>query len=275
MGLSDATAPPLQGLWLLLGGCSCFAARPWCRASQVPGGSICARCLLSPRRVLPVRLVEASGLMLASPLLEGWPLSVSFNEAESSSRDTTARAFAASGFDQQDCSRQPQSWLHDFRPFIMMNTSQFTRATGLSWRTRRKRREPRPGEWGIRRRTLPRSRSRFNYLVWRQAAGLVRTVRGFVSFVAFCADLSALRGPRACSMSWLIQALRLGLALAWISALGRRRRTVMTFDFIQECVLHLMGPPNRPQAPTRRAPRLKSDPRWCCPGHPLVGGSSG
>jgi hypothetical protein len=141
MGLSDATAPPVQGLWLLLGGCSCLATRPWCRASQVPNGSVCARCLLSPRRVQPVRLVEASGLMLASPLLEGWPLSITFNEAESSSRDTTARAFAASGFDRQDCSRQPQIWLHDFRPLIMMNTFQFTRTTELSWRTRRKQRK--------------------------------------------------------------------------------------------------------------------------------------
>src|SRR5437667_10554038 len=79
--------------------------------------------------------------MLASPLLEGWPLSSKFNEAETSSRDTTARAFAVSGFDRQDCSRQPQSWLHDCRPFIMMNTLQFTRTTELSWRTRRQRRE--------------------------------------------------------------------------------------------------------------------------------------
>jgi len=114
MGLSDATAPRRWGLWLLPIGCSCLAAGRLCRASQVPGGSVCARCLLSPRRVRPLHLVKASGPLLASPPLEGWPLSITFNEADSSSRDTTARAFAASGFDWQDCSRQPQSWLHVF-----------------------------------------------------------------------------------------------------------------------------------------------------------------
>src|SRR6266568_8193567 len=123
-------------LWLPFRGCARLRAGPLCRASQVPRGSVCARCLLSPRRVHPLHLVDASGLMLASPLLEGWPLSITFNEAETSSRDTTARAFAASGFVRQDCSRQPQSWLHDSRPFIMMNTLQFTRPTELSWRTR-------------------------------------------------------------------------------------------------------------------------------------------
>jgi len=143
MGLSDATARPVSSLWLRLSGCSGLAAKRLCRASQVPDDSVCARCLLSPRRVQPVHLVEPSGLLRASPLLKGWPLSITFNEAESSSRDTTARAFAASGFDRQDCSRRPQSWLHDFRPFVMMNTLHFTRTTELSWRTRSKRSEQR------------------------------------------------------------------------------------------------------------------------------------
>jgi hypothetical protein len=97
-------------------------ARPAAGASQVPGGSFCARCLLSPRRVQPVHLVEACGLMLASPLLEGWPLSATFNEAESSSRITTARAFASSGSDWQACSRPPRVRLHGSRPFTMTNT---------------------------------------------------------------------------------------------------------------------------------------------------------
>src|SRR6266436_2435550 len=114
MGLSDATAPHLWKLCLLPIGCFCLAAERQCRASQVPVCSVCARCLLSPRRVQPLRLVRASGPMLASPLLKGWPLSFSFNEAESSSQYTTARAFAAYGFDRQDCSHQPQSWLHCF-----------------------------------------------------------------------------------------------------------------------------------------------------------------
>lgn len=82
----------------------------------------CARCLLSPRRVQPVHLVEACGLMLASPLLEGWPLSATFNEAESSSRITTARAFASSSSDWQDCSRPSRIRLHGSRPFTMTNT---------------------------------------------------------------------------------------------------------------------------------------------------------
>jgi len=56
-------------------------------------GSVCTRCLLSARRLRPLRLVKASGPMLASPLLESWPLSISFNEAESSSRVAMARAF--------------------------------------------------------------------------------------------------------------------------------------------------------------------------------------
>src|SRR5437762_11980496 len=141
MGLSDSTTLRLWGLCILPFGCSCLAAERQCRVSQVPSCSVCARCLLSPRRVRPLHLVDAAGPMLASPLLEGWPLSSKFNEAETSSRDTTARAFAVSGFDRQDCSRQPAWWLHDCRPFIMMNTLQFTRTTELSWRTRSKTKE--------------------------------------------------------------------------------------------------------------------------------------
>ena len=45
-----------------------------------------------------------------------------------------------------------------------------------------------------------------------------------------CSARPALRGPRAWSMSWLIQALTLGLAFAFSSALGRRRRMVMVFN---------------------------------------------
>src|SRR4051812_7102232 len=114
MGLSDAATRPVRRLWLFFSGCSCLAAERLCLASQVPDGSVCARCLLSPRRVRPLHLVKASGPLLASPLLKGWPLSIKFNEADTSSRDTTARAFAVSGCDRQDCSRQPLSWLHGF-----------------------------------------------------------------------------------------------------------------------------------------------------------------
>src|SRR5260370_41195413 len=100
------------------GGSSDLAAEGLCRASQVPVGSGCARCLLSPRRVQPVHLVEASRLMLASTLLKGWPLSVKFNEADSSSRDTTARGFASSCFYRSECFRRPASWVTVFCPFI-------------------------------------------------------------------------------------------------------------------------------------------------------------
>src|SRR6185295_18502469 len=56
------------------------------RASQVPGDSFRARCLLPPRRVRSVLLVDVSRPMLASSHLADWPLSSCRNEAESSSR---------------------------------------------------------------------------------------------------------------------------------------------------------------------------------------------
>lgn len=143
MGLSDATARPRPRLWFPSDARSRLAAGPPCQASQVPDGSVCARCLLSPRRVPPLLLVEASGVMRASPLLGGWPLSFKLNGADSSSLNATARAFAASGFNRQDFSRPSRIWLHGFRPFTMMNTSQFTRTTKLSWRTRRMQRQRR------------------------------------------------------------------------------------------------------------------------------------
>jgi len=81
-----------------------------------------------------MRLIEASPPMLASPYSAGWPLPISCNEAEPSSRDATARALAFPSFNGQDRSHPLKGWLHDSRPFVMMNTFQFTRTTKLAWR---------------------------------------------------------------------------------------------------------------------------------------------
>ncbi len=76
-------------------------------------------------------MVETCGLMRASPYPTGWPLSVSCNEADSSSRDTTARALIGSGFDGQNCFHPPPTRLHGFRPFTMIDTLQLTRVAKL------------------------------------------------------------------------------------------------------------------------------------------------
>jgi hypothetical protein len=129
MSPSDSLPPTACRLWLPDMRFSSLAGRDSGRVSQVPAGSFCARCLLSPRRVWPVRTVVASRPVLASPHPGGWPLSVLCNEAESSSRNTTARAFAAPGLDEQDRSHSPRVWLHDFRPIIMINSLQLTRTS--------------------------------------------------------------------------------------------------------------------------------------------------
>lgn len=49
-----------------------------------------------------------------------------------------------------------------------------------------------------------------------------------------CSFQPTLRGPRACSISLLTQALTLGLALVSISALGRRNRIAIVFDVTQD-----------------------------------------
>src|SRR5436309_16028817 len=49
-----------------------------------------------------------------------------------------------------------------------------------------------------------------------------------------CSFQSTVRGPRACSISLLTQALTLGLAWASTSALGRRNRIVNVFDVTQD-----------------------------------------
>jgi len=134
MSPSDAAIRPRRRLWLPARGCLVPKNQAPDRASQVPGGSVRARCLLSPRGVRSVHLIEASRSVLASPYPAGWPLPVSRNEAEPSSQDTTARALAFPSVNGQDRSHPLKGWLHDSRPFIMVNTFQFTRTTKLAWR---------------------------------------------------------------------------------------------------------------------------------------------
>ncbi len=126
MSPSDATIRPHWRLWLPTNGCPPFG--PWTpdRASQVPGSSFRARCLLSPRRARRVHLIEASPPVLDSPSWAGWPLPFSCNEADPSSRHTTARALAFPSFNGQDRSRPLKGRLPDSRLFVMMNTFQFT-----------------------------------------------------------------------------------------------------------------------------------------------------
>ena len=131
MSPSDTASPPLLRLWVPVSGCLPAARRG---VSQVPGVSFRARCLLSPRGVGSVRLIDSSQPVLALPLLAGWPLPLLCNEAEPSSRDATARALAFPSFNGQDRSHPLKGRLHDSRSFVMMNTFQFMRTTKLAWR---------------------------------------------------------------------------------------------------------------------------------------------
>jgi len=73
----------------------------------------------------PSRPMQASHISgrLATPTL--------CNEADPSSRDATARAFAFPSFSGRDCSLPLKGRLQDFRPIILVNTFQFTRTTKL------------------------------------------------------------------------------------------------------------------------------------------------
>ncbi len=110
---SDTPFRPAQRLWLPAGGCPRLSARTPDGVSQVPDGSFRARCLLSPRGVRSVPTVNSSRPMLASPFPAGWPLPITCNEAEPSSRDATARAFAFPGLGTADCSPTLRGRLHD------------------------------------------------------------------------------------------------------------------------------------------------------------------
>jgi hypothetical protein len=134
MSPSDAATRPRRRLWLPAEGGTAAQARTPDRASQVPDGSFRAHCLLSPRGVRWVHLIEPSPSVLASSNPADWPLPVLCNEAEPSSRDATARALAFPSFGGQDRSHPLWGRLHDARPFVMINTFQLTRTTKLAWR---------------------------------------------------------------------------------------------------------------------------------------------
>ena len=131
MSPSDSAIRPHQRLWLPVRGCLREAPN---RVSQVPGCSFGARCLLPPRGVRLVLWVVASQAMLASPPVAGWPLPSKRNEAEPSSRDATARAFASPSLGEQSRPRSLWVWLRDFRPIITINTFQLTRTAKLAGR---------------------------------------------------------------------------------------------------------------------------------------------
>jgi len=128
MSPSDAPLPPQAPLWLPMPGCRWPTRRG---ASQVPGGSLGARCLLSPRGAGPARLIESARPVQASSSPADWPLPSSCNEAEPSSRAATARALAFPSLSGRDRSHSLKGRLHDFRQFIMADTFQLTRATEL------------------------------------------------------------------------------------------------------------------------------------------------
>jgi hypothetical protein len=126
MSPSDTAIRPRRRLWLPVRGFPRWMPN---RVSQVPGGSFCARCLLSPRGVRSVPTVVASRTdtgftsfgRLATPNV--------CNEAEPSSRNATARAFASPSFSEQGRPRSLWVRLHDFRPIIMINSFQLTRTS--------------------------------------------------------------------------------------------------------------------------------------------------
>lgn len=129
MSPSDTAIRPRRRLWLPIGGCPLRTPN---QVSEVPAGSFRARCLLSPRGVRPVPTVVASQSgtsftpsgRLATPNV--------CNEAEPSSRDATARAFASPSFSERG--RPHSLWvrLHHSRPIITINAFQLTRTSQAS-----------------------------------------------------------------------------------------------------------------------------------------------
>lgn len=78
-----------------------------------------------------MHLIEATLPVLASSSSADWPLPISCNEADSSSRDAAARALAFPSFNGQDRSHPLKGRLHGFRSLTMVNTFQLTRTTKL------------------------------------------------------------------------------------------------------------------------------------------------
>lgn len=131
MSPSDTAIRPRQRLWLPVRGCPLKTPN---RVSQVPAGSFCARCLLSPRGVWTVPTVVASHSSAGFTLFGRLATPNMCNEAEPSSRDATARAFASPSLSEQGRPHSLRVRLHDSRPIIMTNSSQLTRTTKLAWR---------------------------------------------------------------------------------------------------------------------------------------------
>jgi len=92
MNPSDTAIRPRRRLWLPIRVCPLRTPN---RVSQVPAGSFCARCLLSPRGVWTVPTVVASHSSAGFTLFGRLATPNMCNEAEPSSRDATARAFAS------------------------------------------------------------------------------------------------------------------------------------------------------------------------------------
>ena len=78
-----------------------------------------------------MRLADSSPSMQASSNPAGWPLPITTIEAEPSSQDATARAFALPSFAAENRFPTVEAQLHDSRPVIMINTFQLTTTTKL------------------------------------------------------------------------------------------------------------------------------------------------
>ena len=126
---SDTAVRPRRRLWLPVRGCPLRTPN---RVSQVPGGSFCARCLLSPRGVRSVPTVVASQSGAGFTSFGRLATPIVCNEAEPSSLDATARAFASPSLSEQGRPRSLRVRLHDFRPIIMINSFHLTRTSQAS-----------------------------------------------------------------------------------------------------------------------------------------------
>ena len=146
MNPSDTAVRPRRRLWLPVRGCPLRTPN---RVSQVPGGSFCARCLLSPRGVRSVPTVVASQSGAGFTSFGRLATPIVCHEAEPSSLDATARAFASPSLSVQGRPRSLRVRLHDFRPIIMINSFHLTRTSqaslGAFRNTRKKQRRGKGG----------------------------------------------------------------------------------------------------------------------------------
>jgi hypothetical protein len=136
MGLSDCR--PQHPAWLLIPKPSSPLHEASAAAAALPSSRrFCPRALSPFTPGNPRRASNRSSVrILASPPLAGWPFPLTCNEAESSSLNTTARAFASPGFAGRITPSPTRVRLHDFRFVITVSTFHLTRTAKLSWRTR-------------------------------------------------------------------------------------------------------------------------------------------